>query len=236
MTRRRSRLYRQIEKESKKNLYLSIFGIIVLIFILAKFGIPALVNFSLFLSNSKQAGQPVQNSTEVITPPQLNPLPSATNSADFTLSGKTQPQAMVSLYLNDNLSDKMQADNNGNFSFKSSYVQGDNKIYVKAKLNNETSDPSDTLDVLFKNTSPTLTVNSPTDGQQFSKDQNTITVSGTTDPGVRVTVNGFWAIVDQSNNFSYQLNLQNGGNDIKIEAVDLAGNKTDKEIKVNYSP
>ena len=208
-----------------------------MIFVLIKFGIPALVGFSLFISNSKQTPAPsAQNSAEVITPPQLNPLPVATNSADFALSGKTQPQAAVSLYLNDNLLDKTQADNNGSFSFKSSYVQGDNKIYVKAKLNNETSDPSDTLDVLFKNTPPDLTVNSPTDGQQFSKDQNSVNVTGSTDAGVNITVNGHWAVIDQNNNFSYQLNLQNGENDIKIEATDLAGNKTDKEIKVNYSP
>lgn len=233
---RRSRLYRQAEKESKRNIALSIFGIVVLLFILFKFGIPALVSFSLFLSGSKQTAVSPQNSTEVITPPQLNPLPSATNSANFQLFGKSQSQAVISLYLNNNLLDKTQADNNGNFSFKSSYIQGDNKIYVIAKINNQTSNPSDTLNVLFKNTSPSLSVNSPSDGQQFSKDQNSINVSGTTDTGVNITVNGHWAIVDQNNNFSYLLNLKSGNNDIKVEATDLAGNKTNKEIKVNYSP
>lgn len=235
MNKKRSRLYRQLERDSKKNIFLSVFGIIVLLFVLLKFGLPALVSFSLFLSGSKQTAQSQQNSTEIITPPQLNPLPSATNSANFVLSGKAQPQAVIDLYINDNLLDKTQTDRNGGFSFNSTYLKGDNKIYVKARLDNKTSDSSDTIDVLFKNTSPSLTINSPSDGQQFSKDQNSINVSGTTDSGTRVTVNGFWAIVDQNNNFNYQLKLQNGGNDIKIEAIDQAGNKTDKEIKVNYS-
>lgn len=233
MNRRKSRLYRQVEREGKKNIVLSIFGIIITLFVLFKFGIPALVNFSLFLSGSKQTPESNQNSTEVIVPPQLNPLPSATNSASFALSGKSQSEAGIDLYLNDSLLDKTQADRDGNFSFKSSYSKGDNKIYAKARLNNKVSDPSDTLDVLFKDTPPNLTISSPSDGQQFSKDQNTVSVTGSTDAGVRVTVNGFWAIVNQNNNFSYQLKLQNGSNNIKVEAVDGAGNKTDKELKVN---
>ena len=71
---------------------------------------------------------------------------------------------------------------------------------------------------------------------KFEKDQSTVKVLGKTDPGVRVTVNGFWAVIDENNNFSYNLPLQNGENMIKIEAIDQAGNKTEKEIKVTYSP
>lgn len=235
MNRKRSRLYRQLERENKKNIFLSIFGIVTVLFILLKFGLPALVSFSLFLSGSKQVSQPLQNSTEFVVAPQLNPLPTATKSANFELSGKSQPQAIINLYLNDGLLDKTQADKNGSFSFKSTYVKGDNKIYVKATLDNKTSNPSDSMNVFFKDNPPSLTVNSPSDGQQFSKDQNSINISGTTDPGVRITVNGFWAIVDQNNNFNYQFKLQNGDNNIKVEAIDQAGNTTDKQLKVKYS-
>jgi bacillopeptidase F len=84
-----------------------------------------------------------------------------------------------------------------------------------------------------------LDVSSPSDGQGFNKNQvntgNTINVAGKTDQGVSVTVNGFWAVVDDNNNFSYTLPLQNGDNQIKIVAVDLAGNKTEKDLKVNFS-
>lgn len=235
MNRKRSRLYRQLERENKKNIFLSIFGIIIVLLILLKFGLPALVSFSFLLSGNKQTSLPSQNNAEIVVPPQLNPLPAATKSANFTLSGKAQPQTTIDLYLNDNLLDKTQTDKNGNFSFQSTYIKGDNKIYAKARLDNKISDPSDTVDVFFKDIPPTLTVNSPSDGQQFTKDQNTISVSGSTDAGVRITVNGFWAIVDQNNNFNYQLKLQNGDNTIKIEAVDQAGNTTDKQIKVSYS-
>lgn len=236
MTRKRSRLYRKIESESRKNLFLSILGIIAVLFLLVKFGLPLLVNFSLFLSGSKQTPSSTQSSPDFLMPPQLDFLPTATNSANFTLSGKSQPNAVISFYLNDSLIDKIQADKNGNFSSNETYTKGDNKIYAKESLSNKTSSPSDSINVLFKDTPPNLAINSPSDGQQFTKDQNETNVSGTTDPRVRVTVNGFWAIVDQNNNFNYKLKLQNGDNDIKVEAVDQAGNKTDKEIKIKYSP
>jgi len=236
MTRRRSRLSRKIEKETKKNLFFSILGIIAVLFLMLKFGIPLLANFALFLSGSKQGSLPLQTSTEFIMASLLNPLPSATNSANFTLSGKSQSQAIIDFYLNDSLIDKTQADKDGNFSFKSQFLKGDNKIYVLTKLDNKKSNPSETLNVLFKDSKPNLTTVSPSDGQQFSKDQNEANVSGTTDPQVKITVNGFWAIVDQNNSFSYKLRLQNGDNTIKIGALDLAGNKTEKELKVKYSP
>ena len=167
--------------------------------------------------------------------PTLNPLPSATNSAKFTLSGKSEPLTNIDFYLNDSLADKTQADKNGNFSFDSLYVKGDNKIYVLAKSVDKTSNPSETLNVFYKDSKPNLTTNSPTDGQQFSKDQSEVNVSGSTDPQVKVTVNGFWAIVDQSNNFNYKLKLQSGDNTIKIVVEDQAGNKTEKELKVKRS-
>lgn len=232
---KRSRLYRKLENDSKRNFYLSIFGILVLFILLFKFGLPLLINFSLLISGSKQVSSSSSNSAEFVVPPQLNLLPTATNSAKFVLSGKSVPLATVSFYLNDNLVDKTQSDKKGEFSFDSALSKGDNKIYAKATLDNKSSDPSEILTVLFKDSKPTLSINSPSDGQQFSKDQNEISISGNTDSDVRVTVNGFWAIVDQSNNFNYKLKLQNGENVIKIEAVDQAGNKTEKEIKVKYS-
>lgn len=167
--------------------------------------------------------------------PQLNPLPTATNSAKFTLSGKAQPDSIINFYLNDNLADKTHADKNGIFSFDSQYVKGDNKIYVLAKAGDKTSNTSEILNVLYKDSKPSLTISSPTDGQQFSKDQNEINISGSTDPEVKVTVNGFWAIVDQSNNFNYKLKIQSGDNTIKIVAEDQAGNRTEKELKVKRS-
>lgn len=236
MTKNRSRLTRRIEKQTQKNLTLSILGIIFVLFLLLKFGIPFLANFALFLSNSKNPTISISENTKFITAPQLNPLPEATNSAQFKISGIAQASATIDLYLNDNIIDKSQADKSGKFSFDTTLIKGNNKIYTKARIDKNISDSSQIYNIIFKNTLPTLNINSPSDGQQFSKDQNFINVSGSTDIDTKITVNGLWAITDQNNNFSYQLPLQNGDNEIKVVAVDLAGNKTEKSIKVKYSP
>jgi bacillopeptidase F len=133
------------------------------------------------------------------------------------------------------LIDKKSVDNNGNFVFDYQLTPGDSLIKVRNDNDNKKSDFSPIVTVSYKNAAPNLTIDSPSDGQKFSNDQRDITVSGKTDPGVTVTVNGFWAIIDQNNNYSYNLTLINGDNSIKVDATDQAGNKAEKTIKVNYS-
>lgn len=239
---RKSRLSKNVEKRTKKTITLSIIGIVIVLFLLLKFGIEILVNFSLLLSGGKalQNSQADQNQISYIAPPILNPLPSATDSARIIISGKSSKNMTVILYINSANVDQVQTDNNGNFTFSENLNSGDNQIETIAQYNNKKSDFSNSYDVLYKNSPPALNVSSPSDGQNFNKNQvgpdNSIVISGKTDPGATVTVNGYWAVIDNSSNFSYTLPLQNGDNQIKIIAVDQAGNKTEKDLKVNFSP
>ena len=234
--KRYSRLSRRLENQSRKNLFLSIFGIIVVLILLVKFGIPLLVNFSLFLSGQKKDEPSKNASYSYLSPPVLNQTANATNSAEFIVTGTALKNEEIEVYVNDSLFDKKETEDNGNFSFRVTLQTGDNKIKAKAKKDDRESDFSNELEVAYKNAPPSLSVDSPTDGQKFEKDQNTAQVFGKTDSGIKITVNGFWAVIDENNSFSYNFPLQNGDNTIKIEAVDQAGNKTEKEIKVTYSP
>ena len=211
-------------------------GIIIVLILLARFGIPLLVSFSLFLSGQRVDEPSKNTSSAYLSPPVLNQTASATNSAEFIITGTARKGEEIHLYVNDSLSEKQEAEDNGNFSFKVTLQTGDNKIKVKSKKDDNESDFSNELEIVYKNEPPSLSLDSPSDGQKFEKDQNTARVSGKTDSGVRITVNGFWAVIDENNNFSYSLPLQNGDNTIMIEAIDQAGNKTEKEIKVTYSP
>lgn len=231
-----SRLSRRLDSQSRKNLFLSLLGIIVVLVLLVKFGIPLLVNFSLFLSGQKADETSRSTSPTYLSPPVLNQTANATNSAEFIITGSAIKDEEINLYINDSLSERIETEDNGNFSFKVTLQAGDNKIKAKAKKEDKESDFSNELSVTYKNSPPSLTVDSPTDGQKFEKDQSTAQVLGKTDEGVRVTVNGFWAVINENNNFSYSLPLQNGDNSIKIVAEDQAGSKTEKEIKVTYSP
>jgi hypothetical protein len=237
MTARRSRLTLKTEKRTRKTIVLTSFGILIILILLIKFGVNLLVGFSVFLAGTKnQSPTNSSSSSEAfIASPVLNPLPGATNSAKIDISGKSQPDKIIELYINNNLKDSAQADKMGNFLFSQTLFNGENQIRTRAMKNNQLSDFSTSFSVFFKNTTPSLTVDYPSDGQSFSKDQNSINVKGKTDSGVTITVNGFWAIIDENNNFSYNLPLQNGDNQIRIIATDQAGNNSEKNLKVSYS-
>ncbi|MBI3070127.1 MAG: hypothetical protein HYY87_02375 [Candidatus Levybacteria bacterium] len=235
---KRSRLARRLEQQSKRNLLISALGILAVLFLLFKFGLPLLINFTLFISGFKNSQETAEKSVSFVAPPVLNPLPSATNSAEVVISGSALQKQTVMLYLDGALVDKMKADKDGNFLFEEvKLTRGTNIIKARAMdEKGKESENSQQITVLFKSDLPLLTIDSPNEGQSFSKDDKTAQVKGKTDPGVKVTVNDFWAIVDESGNFSYQLPLRDGENKIKVIAVDEAGNKTETERKVNYSP
>lgn len=237
MANRRSRLALRTEKRTKKTIVLASLGIIIILVLLIKFGISLLVGFSVFIAGNKNQLSASINSSDssFVAAPVLNPLPTATNSAKIVISGQAQADRKINLYVNNDLKDSAQTDKDGKFSFEETLSAGDNQIQAKAEKNDKSSDFSNGFTVSFKNSAPSLSIDSPSDGQSFSKDQNNVAVKGKTDFGVSVTVNGFWAIIDENNNFSYTLPLQNGDNQIKVIATDQAGNTTEKDLKVTYS-
>jgi len=235
----RSRLTKRLEQKSEKNLALSVLGIILIILLVLKFGIPFLVNLSNFLSGSKN-NQPqsnaIQQDTSFIAPPVLNSFPEATASANISISGIAFKNQTINLYVDGNLTDSTKTHDDGGFVFNETIKHGENSLQAKAVINGKESDFSNTVTITLKSAPPSLNIISPSDGQSFSKDQNTATVKGTTDQDIKVTVNGFWAITDNNGNFSYDLPLRNGENKIVVIATDMAGNKNEKDIKANYSP
>lgn len=232
----RSRKQRRLEKGLKKNLILSILGMLLVLFVLIKFGIPLLVNFSLLFSKQTDSVSTQKDKNLFLNTPILDTLPIATNSAKIIVTGVSSADVSVILYVNDKRIEETDVNKKGEFSFEYLLSKGNNKIYVRSQKENEKSDISEIANVVFDDTPPPLSINSPSDGQSFSKDQNSANVTGTTEEEARVTINGFWAIVNEDNSFSYSLPLQNGENTIKVVSTDLAGNKSEKEIKVNYSP
>ncbi|MBI2613676.1 MAG: hypothetical protein HYW62_02800 [Candidatus Levybacteria bacterium] len=231
----KSRLSKRMEQKTKKNLLLSVLGIILILLLVFKFGLPLLINLSLFLSGSKAQVQLEKKDPSFIAPPVLNSLPQATSSAKIIISGISSKDQIIKLYLNDDFIDEDKTKEDGTFSFEEEIKAGENIIKAKAVEDDKESEFSQSITIALKSAPPSLQVNSPSDGQSY-KDQNTADVQGTTDPDVKITVNGFWAITDSDGSFSYRLPLQNGENKIKIVAMDIAGNKKELEVKVTFSP
>lgn len=234
--RRRSRLSSYQDKRNKRTIIFSIAGIVIVLIVLVKFGIPALINFSLLLSGNKNDNSNIsQNQVGYIAPPILNALPQATNSARVIITGKSNKDTNVILYINRKEKDNIDVTSDGGFEFDENLSKGDNLVQVKAKKGDKTSDFSNFYTVTYINGNPKLDVSSPHDGDQFHKVDTSVNVTGQTDSNVTVTVNGFTAVIDESNNFSYNLQLHDGDNPIDIIAVDAAGNRSEKTLKVNYS-
>lgn len=230
----RTRLSKKMVRQSQKQLLLVFIGTVLILAGIVKFGVP----FMLFIIGNKSSPDTsvTNNKPSYIAPPELNSYASATNSAQIKLTGTASAKETIVLYVNDQLADTTSTKDDGSFSFDTVNLQnGDNTIKTKAKINDKTSDFSNTLTVTYKNKAPSLDITSPSDGQTFSKD-NSANVVGKTDPDVTVTVNDFRAIVGDAGNFSYTLQLQNGDNQIKVVATDAAGNKTEKDLKVTFNP
>lgn len=234
--RRRSRLSTYQAKKNKKTMILSIVGIVIVLIVLFKFGIEALINFSLFLSgNSNTPISVSKNDVGYVAPPVLNPLPTATNSAAVIITGSSDKNRTIVLYINREEKDNVETNDGGAFEFDENLSKGDNLIQVKAKNKDKVSDFSNFYTVTFINTPPKLNVSSPNDGDSFHREDKSVNVTGQTDPNVIVTVNGFTAVIDENNNFSYNLPIHDGDNQIQVVAIDQAGNKSEKDLKVNYS-
>lgn len=233
--RKHSRLEEISRRKSLHKTILIIGGIIALIVIFFFYSVPLLINLSILadkLRGNKDTEFSVTASS-YIAPPLLDPIKDATNSAHITISGSSLPNQVIKLYVNGKYIDKSAASDNKMFIFKNILLDpGDNDIKAKAVISNKESGYSEIIRIKYISKAPTLDISSPQDNQTISNGDGQVKVEGKTDPGVRVIINGYWAIVDTDGKFSYLLRLQKGDNTITADANDEAGNKTEKQIKV----
>lgn len=79
---------------------------------------------------------------------------------------------------------------------------------------------------------PSININSPSDGSTV--DTQVVTVSGTTEPGASLVINGVNVAVGSSGAFSFELGLSEGNNTISATSTDVAGNTATKQITVEF--
>lgn len=232
----RDRLKRKLKKKAIRNTLLILGGLIAFGVIIFMFGTQLLIQFSLLLTKDGSVTPNETQEVSYIAPPDLDPVADATNSAKMKITGtSTVENAVIKLYINGSLTDSVNVNSKNEFEFKSVILEeGSNEIKAKTEVDGKLSDYSSSLNIVYQNEPPDLSIEYPADGQTLKNDNQTIT--GKTVAGASVTVNGFRAIVQPNGNFTYNIKLQNGGNNIKIVTTDTAGNKTEKEINVTFSP
>lgn len=201
-------------------------------------GIPLLGKFTVFVS-SLRGGNTQVSKTDTTPPahPKFNNFPDFTNQQTASISGTTEPGATVKLTFNGN-DQEVLSDNNGNFSFNIQLQNGANTFSaIATDTSGNQSQKSDDYTITFNNKPPDLTVSSPSDGASFfGSNQRQITIQGNTESGCQVTINDRIISVDDSGNFQYTTTLNQGSNPFVIKSVDQAGNTTEKDITLNFTP
>jgi len=228
--------------EEKRNLRQAfIFGFltILMIIILLSFGFPALIKIIGFFGGVGKNNQETEKSDTIVPKsPSFYPVAEATNSAQISIKGYTEPEVKVKIILNGQPLTETLADSEGDFTIKRlTLTEGQNKIKAKVIDNqNNESDFSEELIIALDTESPILEISSPQDGDKFFDKDKEVKIEGSTEKEAAVLVNGRLAAVGSQGSFSTNLELKEGENKIIVKARDQAGNESEKEIKVTYSP
>src|SRR3990167_489576 len=231
-----TRRLRTQEKKLRQKIVLSIFILLGATFLFAYVVLPIMAKLVVGLSSlRKESDTGNSTSQAILLPPALEHATEATNSSRLTITGFASVDTYVIIYRKDVQLDKTSVDKDGKFSSKITLVEGENQLTAVTYKDEKESNPV-TLTIIYKSNPPTLDITSPKDGDNFSQDEKDVTIEGTTDSDNKVTVNDRLAIVDPQGNFSYPVSLSDGENTFKIVTTDDAGNNSQMEIKLHYSP
>lgn len=234
-----SRLRKFEEKRQERKIIGSLIGIIAIFLFLVIFGVKILTAFSILVDNIKNGSKKSTTTTQnqLILPPELDPLPSATNSASIIITGKGTAGLTAILNINQLDTRETKVGDDGSFKFTSvPLTSGINSFTTKlADDKKNVSTDSEILTITYIKSKPKLELSSPSDGAKVTGEQNTIAVTGQTDDSNTVTINGRFVVVKNDGSFSYDFPLSEGDTTLKIIATDIAGNQTDIERKVSYS-
>jgi len=234
-----SRLRKFEEKRQEKKIIGSIAGIIAIFLFILIFGLKILTGFSILIDNIRGGSKKVTTTTseQLILPPELDPLPTATNSATFVITGKGTAGLTAVLNINELDTKEVKVDEDGSFTFKNvPLTEGQNSF--SARLTDDkknVSTTSETVTITYKKSKPTLEITAPSDGTKINGEQNIVTITGKTEDTNTVTVNGRMVMMKNDGSFTLDFSLGEGDTTLVIIATDLAGNQTKEERKVTYS-
>ncbi|MFQ5909617.1 MAG: S8 family serine peptidase [Thermoplasmata archaeon] len=140
-----------------------------------------------------------------------------TNAASVDVSGEVEIGSVLRI---DGVPRSVNPD--GTFTESISLSLGDNDIIVDA-TDQAGNSAAIVLRVHYDPIPPALQVLSPTNGTTVALP--TVTVSGTTEPGATLSVNGILALVSGTGDFSVDISLFEGANWIDVSSLDEAGNE-----------
>lgn len=225
-------LQRGRQSKSNQNVTYIILLILLVIF-LATVGVQLVIKASLFISGvSKPDASSQLDEKSYILAPEIFALPDATNSARIVLNGRGTEETDLHIYVNAEKVDSISLTSE-DFSTEVSLKKGENEIYLESEdVEKKRVKSSKIYKVLYLAEKPTLSIESPKEGDTVSTSETL--VKGTTDPSVAIRVNGSPAVVGVDGSFTYSARLKEGENEIKVEATDIAGNQEVVTLKMKF--
>jgi hypothetical protein len=232
-----SRLSRYQEKKFTLRIFLALGGMVAILLAIWFFGFKLLVGLSIaseFLKGSTKPTPKIQN--QFMPPPVLDDLPEATNSAEITISGNASPKLTLILYQNDVEIKKLTIPDDGTFKIPKIQVkEGENNFSaVTVDDNGNKSEYSNIVKALISHKNPNLEVTNPASDSIINGDNNKYQITGKTDDGNTLTINGRIVVVGPGGTFNYPYNLSDGENRITIISSDQAGNQSKIERVITY--
>ncbi|NME06459.1 S8 family peptidase [Psychrobacillus sp. BL-248-WT-3] len=164
----------------------------------------------------------------VITSPEQGLV---TNEENITIEGSASPTTTIELKQNGEVVGSTEVGNDGKFALDAVLTEGENEFTVVSTLDGRETGESAPVTVTLDTQKPELTITKPVDGEKTNRES--VTVEGTiADANLEyVHVNGQPATVTNGK-FSKRILLEEGLNEITVEAKDAAGNVETKTIKV----
>ncbi len=231
------RSLRHSESKAKRNLILTIVGILVACYLLFTWGLPFIIGHLSFLNKNKSV-IPAESLKidEAIAPPVLYIPYEATNSASLSFSGYAAPLSKVEIYIDDEVKSQTDTDSEGKFTTGQIALNlGTNNIHaVTINDSEKKSLPSKNIRLYFSSEKPLLEISEPGDGTEIKGGDKKVKVAGKTDVNNSITVNGSTVIVDGEGNFQTVQVLNDGDNTINVVASNSFGNNNQMQRLVKY--
>ncbi|MDM5317586.1 S8 family serine peptidase [Fictibacillus sp. b24] len=157
---------------------------------------------------------------------------SFTNEENVTVSGTAAPTTTVDIYNNGDKVASAETTDEGTFSSPVTLGNGANTLTAKAVTEQGSTDESAPVTVTLDQTKPKLSITAPANGLKTNREAVTVTGKADEENLDWVKVNGQKAKVDAEGNYSHRMLLNEGENVIKVVALDKAGNRQAKTVKV----
>lgn len=232
MAATQSRLLQYERKRATKTALLYVVLTALFLFLLTKYGSAAVTAVTGLFGREDQV---IEENSALVPVPQMDILPEITNKQSLTVTGQAEPGGTLRFTLNGEKRDVL-ANSSGAYSTDFTLHDGDNTVRVQAVDSKGNTSREISAQVVLDTKEPNLTINTPSDTVSFKgkKEQN-LTITGTTDPDAKITVNDRIAIVNTDGTFSITFSLNEGENQFSITATDEAGNQKQEAKTVTYS-